>query len=185
MVRTWYNKKSKADKEEAGMPFEQGLFTEYKRIMETTNVQKCYQQVLKLIRFISSELEKELPEYTFMGRVVENQMDFSYFQATRERLKALGLKVQVVFVHSSCEFEVWISGYNRKIQCSHHKRLLATGCPFALCADPERNDFILKAAVEKTITDDTPEEIVAEIKTKIAKLEAYMQEHQTREPAER
>lgn len=56
------------------MQFDQGLFKEYKRIMETTDVQKCYQQILKLIRYISSELEKKMPEYTFMGRVVENQM---------------------------------------------------------------------------------------------------------------
>ena len=38
------------------MQFEQDSFREYKRIMETTNVQKCYQQILKLIRYISSEL---------------------------------------------------------------------------------------------------------------------------------
>ena len=56
------------------------------------------------IKYISAELEKELPEYTFMGRVVENQMDFSYFQATRESLKESGLKVQVVFIHSTCKF---------------------------------------------------------------------------------
>lgn len=131
------------------MRFEQGLFREYKRIIETTNVQKCYQQILKLIRNISSELEKEMPEYTFMGRVVENQMDFSYFQATRKSLKEAGLKIQVVFVHNTCEFEVWISGYNRKIQCSYYEQLHHTECPFAVCASPERNDFIIKAVAEK------------------------------------
>ncbi|WP_295342466.1 hypothetical protein [uncultured Subdoligranulum sp.] len=40
------------------MQFEQDLFKEYKRIMETTNLQKCYQQILKLIRCISSGLAK-------------------------------------------------------------------------------------------------------------------------------
>ena len=40
------------------MQFEQDLFKEYKRIMETTNLQKCYQQILKLTRYISSKLEK-------------------------------------------------------------------------------------------------------------------------------
>lgn len=116
-----------------------------------------------------------MPEYTFMGRVVENQMDFSYFQATRESLKETGLKVQIVFIHNTCEFEVWISGYNRKIQCRYYKMLYNSACPFEVCSDPEKNDFILKATVEKGITTDTPEAIIAEIKGKIIELEAYIQ----------
>lgn len=156
------------------MSFDQSLFREYKRIMETTNVKKCYQQILKFIRYVSAELEKEMPEYTFMGRVVENQMDFSYFQATRKNLKEAGLKIQVVFMHSTCEFEVWISGYNRKSQCSYYERLRHTECPFEVCSNPERNDFIIKAIMEKTITADTPEAIIAEIKRKIVELEEYI-----------
>ncbi len=127
------------------------------------------------IKYISAELEKELPEYTFMGRVVENQMDFSYFQATRETLKESGLKVQVVFIHSTCKFEVWISGYNRKIQSRYYKMLCNSECLFEVCSDPERNDFILKAPVEKEITTDTPEAIIAEIKGKVTELETYIQ----------
>lgn len=157
------------------MSFDQSVFWEYKHILETTTVQQGYQQVIQLIKYISAELEKELPEYTFMGRVVENQMDFSYFQATRESLKESGLKVQVVFIHSTCKFEVWISGYNRKIQSRYYKMLCNSECPFEVCSDPERNDFILKAPVEKEITTDTPEAIIAEIKGKVTELETYIQ----------
>lgn len=167
------------------MQFEQDSFREYKRIMETTNVQKCYQQILKLIRYISSELENEMPEYTFMGRVVENQMDFTYFQVTRESLKEANLKIQVVFLHSTCEFEVWISGYSRKIQCSYYERLRYTECPFEMCANPERNDFIIKTVVRKTITTDAPEAIIDEIKRKIVELEEYIKKYQRLETTER
>lgn len=176
MAQVWYNnKQDTVNKEGPSMPFEQSLFGEYKRIIETTNIQKCYQQIMKLIKYISSELEKEMPEYTFMGRVVENQMDFSYFQATRESLKKSGLKVQVVFVHGTCEFEIWISGYNRKIQCSCYEMLRNSACPFEMCSNPERNDFIIKAVAEKKITSDSPESIIAEIKSKIVELEDYIQ----------
>lgn len=167
------------------MQFEQDSFREYKRIMETTNVQKCYRQILKLIRYISSELEKEMPEYTFMGRVVENQMDFTYFQVTRESLKEAGLKIQVVFLHSTCEFEVWISGYSKKIQCSYYERLRYTECPFEMCANPERNDFIIKTVARKKITTDAPEVIIAEIKRKIVELEEYIKKYQRLETTER
>ena len=123
------------------MPFEQDLFREYKRVMETTRIQACYQQIIRLIKYISSQLEKEMPEYTF-------------------------------------EFEVWISGYNRKIQCSYYERLRHTQCPFEVCANPERTDFIIKAVVEKTITTDAPETIIAEIKSKIVELEEHMKKYQ-------
>lgn len=166
------------------MQFEQDLFGEYKRIIETTDVQKCYQQILKLIRYISSKLEKEMPEYTFMGRVVENQMDFSYFQATKESLKAAGLKIQIVFMHRTCEFEVWISGYNRKIQCSYYERLRHTECPFEICTNPERNDFIIRAVARKTIVTDSPEAIIAEMKRKMAELEEYIKKYQRLETTE-
>ena len=73
------------------MQFEQDLFKEYKRIMETTNLQKRYQQILKLIRYISSKLEKEMPEYMFMCRVVEHQIAFSYFEASTKSLIEAGL----------------------------------------------------------------------------------------------
>lgn len=53
-----------------------------------------------------------------------------------------------------------------------------------ICSDPERNDFIIKAVTEKKITTDSPEEIIAEIKRKIVKLEAYIQKYQTCETAE-
>lgn len=166
------------------MQFEQGLFREYKHIMETTNVQRCYQHILKLIRYISSELEKEMPEYTFMGRVVENQMDFSYFQATRESLKEAGLKIQVVFMHSTCDFEVWLSGYNRKIQCSYYERLRHTECPFEVCSNPEKNDFIIKAIVGTKVTTDAPEAIIAEIKRKVVELEEHVKKYQRLETTE-
>ena len=167
------------------MQFEQDLFKEYKRITETTNLQKCYQQILKLIRYISSKLEKEMPEYMFMGRVVENQMDFSYFQATTKSLKEAGLKIQVVFMHRTCEFEIWISGYSRKIQCSYYERLRYTECPFEMCATPERNDFIIKTVARKKITTDAPEVIIAEIKRKIVELEEYIKKYQRLETTER
>ena len=121
----------------------------------------------------------------FMGRVVENQMDFSYFQATTKSLKKAGLKIQVVFMHRTCEFEIWISGYSRKIQCSYYERLRYTECPFEMCANPERNDFIIKTVARKKITTDAPEVIIAEIKRKIVELEEYIKKYQRLETTER
>lgn len=157
------------------MTFDKNLFIGYKNIIETTNIQKCYQEIIRLIKYISLELEKEMPEYSFMGRVVENQMDFSYFQVTRQSLKELGLKVQIIFMHSTCKFEVWISGYNRKVQRNYYELLCNSDCPFEMCLNPERNDFIIKTVIETVAETDEPAAIIAEIKAKIAELESYIQ----------
>ena len=167
------------------MQFEQDSFREYKRIMETTNVQKCYQQILKLIRYISSKLEKEMPEYMFMGRVVENQMDFTYFQVTWESLKEAGLKIQVVFMHRTCEFEIWISGYSRKIQCSYYERLRYTECPFEMCANPGKKRFYNQDRGEKKDNDRCAGGTRDLVKDKIVELEEYIKKYQRLETTER
>lgn len=38
-------------------------------------------------------------------------MDFSYFQPTNTELKPNGLKVQIVFIHKSCTFDVYMNPY--------------------------------------------------------------------------
>ncbi len=72
---------------------------EYKKIMKTTNIQKGYQELIKFFRYLKIYLEKELKEYTFAGNIVENSMDYSYFQFTNKKLKSNGLKIVIAFVH--------------------------------------------------------------------------------------
>lgn len=66
------------------MTFDRNLFVEYKRIMDNTMIRSCYRQVMSLIKTIASVLEERLPAYRFMKRIVENQMDVTYFQLTNE-----------------------------------------------------------------------------------------------------
>lgn len=155
------------------MEFDQNKFKEYKALLNTTPIQECYQQVIKLLKFISSRLEEEMTEYHFMKRLVENQMDFSYFQLTNENLKHKGLKLQVIFLHRTCQFEVWLSGYNRNIQKNYYEKLQDNDFPFTSCRNPLKNDYILKKNIEKNITEDNIEAIILEIKQTIRQLDAF------------
>lgn len=155
------------------MTFERDLLVEYKRIMDNTMIRSCYQQVISLIKTIASVLEERLPAYRFMKRIVENQMDVTYFQLTNERLKDRGLKIQVVFVHETCEFEVWMSGYNRNIQCAYAKVLAHQEHPFLVSTDPVRDDYIVKTVIKNKMTDADAESIVSEMQRKIEQLNEY------------
>lgn len=155
------------------MEFNNKLFAKYKRLMETTNIQECYQHILKFIKYISSRLEKDMITYNFMNRVVENRMDFAYFQITDKMFKELGLKIQVVFIYKTCMFEVWVSGYNRKIQENYYNKIHKLECPFEMCIDPNKNDYIVKLPIKSNIVIDDAEKIISEIKYSINKLEEF------------
>ena len=49
------------------MDFNVDLLLEYKELLQTTNLKECYQEFIKLFRYIRVALEKSMPEYKFQG----------------------------------------------------------------------------------------------------------------------
>lgn len=155
------------------MEFDNTLFIEYKHLMDTTNIQVCYQEIIKLIKYIHLNLKKEMPTYDFTNKIIENRMDFSYFQITNQSLKTNGLKIQVIFIHKTCTFEVWMSGYNRSIQSNYFNIIKNIQLPFKICNNPISNDYITKISITKNIITNDIESIISEIKEQINNLETY------------
>ena len=103
-----------------------------------------------MFRFLRVRLEQEMPAYTFQGGIVENAMDYSYFQCASPALKGLGLKLAVVFVHRPFRLEVWLSGRNRACQQQWHKRLQAGGTPLSWRRTrPGRTTFSARAVAQR------------------------------------
>lgn len=145
----------------------------YKTLLESTDIQKGYQEFISLFRFLRTELEKELKEFKFSGHIVENNMDFAYFQLTDDLLKSMGLKVQIIFVHKRFCFEVWVSGYNRKIQCKYYEMLKDISMPYILNNNPNRVDFIYKSTITEKFDMANGLEVVAIIKKAIIEIVGY------------
>ena len=133
------------------MNFDRNLLSEYKELLQTTNLRKGYQEFIKLFRYIRVSFEKNMPEYKFQGNIVENGMDYSYFLFTNESLKEKGLKIAIVFVHSNFQFEVWLSGYNRNYQLKYYDLLKGKNIPFQLTDNPARKDYILRVVLEENV----------------------------------
>lgn len=155
------------------MELSKELLAQYREFMLQTNVRECYQEMIHMLKVLRGTLEKDLPDFSFTGKVVENQMDVSYFQATTQELKARGLKLQVVFIHRTCQLEVWISGYNRKIQCQYYDRLQPLQCSYERCSNPERTDYIVKTPVNKSVGVDDFSCFSEEICQKMKELERF------------
>lgn len=117
---------------------------EYKRLIQTTNLQKGYQEFIKFFRNLRTYLQKEMPEYTFTGNIVENNMDYSYFQFTNDLLKSKGLKIVIAFVHADFDYQIWLSGINRETQHKHHEYLKDQSHPYVLTGNPSKTDYVLK-----------------------------------------
>lgn len=126
---------------------------EYQRLLQTTELQKGYQEFVKFFRQLRTYLQNEIPHFTFTGNIVENNMDYSYFQFTDADLKAEGLKIVVVFVHADFEYQIWLSGLNREIQTKHQQCMKAVFpleqifYPYlpVLTDNPAKTDYIVKA----------------------------------------
>lgn len=146
----------------------------YKNLLLTTELQLFYQEFIKLFRFLRIELEKELPNFSFSSNIVENNMDFSYFQLTDPDLKEKGIKIQIVFVHKDFRFEIWASGYNRKIQSRYYNHLKNQSMKYYLNNNPEKIDYILKAEIEKNIELDNGEIVVSKIKPVVLEMVDFM-----------
>ena len=101
-------------------------------------------------------------------------MDFSYFQLTDPDLKEKGIKIQIVFVHKDFRFEIWASGYNRKIQSRYYNHLKNQSMKYYLNNNPEKIDYILKAEIEKNIELDNGEIVISKIKHVVLEMVDFM-----------
>ena len=152
------------------MKFDLDKLNTYKNIIQTTNLQEGYQEFIRLFRYLRVELEKELKEFNFSSSIVENRMDFSHFHLTSKELKGNGLKVQIVFVHKEHDFEVWISGYNRKVQCEYHDKLNNREMDYILNQKPKEDDYILRSKIVKEVDISDGDALIAELKNEIYKI---------------
>jgi hypothetical protein len=140
---------------------------EYYSIMKNTSLQRSYQEFIKFFKYLRIYLEKEMAEYKFTGNIIENNMDYSYFQFSDEELKSKGLKIVVVFIHKLCNYEVWLSGLNREIQVKYYNKLIKNHKKYSLTTNPEKFDYILKNTIYDEENYDNVSKMLIEMKNKI------------------
>lgn len=144
------------------MNFDPALLETYRTLLQTTNLQKAYQEFIRLFRFLRNELERQLPDFRFQSGITENAMDYAYFSFTNPDLKEKGLKLVVAFDHKNFRLEVWLSGANRTTQCRWAERWRACSLPMELTQDPNHTDFVVRLPVETDLSDG--EKTVAAVK---------------------
>ena len=135
------------------MNFDPTLLETYRTLLQTTDVQKAYQEFIRLFRFLRNELERQLPDFRFQSSITENAMDYAYFSFTNPALKEKGLKLVVTFDHKNFRLEVWLSGANRTAQCRWAEQWRICPPPMELTYDPNHTDFVVRLLVETNLCD--------------------------------
>ncbi len=149
------------------MKINSNYISEYKKILQSTNLQKGYQEFVKFFRGFRTYLAGNLSEYKFTGNIVENNMDYSYFQFTNDELQSKGLKFVIAFTHNKFEYEIWLSGMNRKTQISYHDKLSKAKHAYTMSPDPNRFDYILKDKLFDEVNYDDCERLFDSAKNNI------------------
>ncbi|OUQ61774.1 hypothetical protein B5E56_00395 [Flavonifractor sp. An112] len=144
------------------MNFDPALLETYRALLQTTDLQKAYQEFVRLFRFLRNELERQLPDFRFQRSVTENAMDYTYFSFTNPALKEKDLKLVVAFEHKNFRLEVWLSGANRIAQCRWAEQWRACPPPMELTQQPNHTDFVVRLSVETDLSDG--EKTVAAVK---------------------
>lgn len=144
------------------MNFDPALLEMYRTLLQTTDLQKAYQEFIRLFRFLRNELERQMPDFRFQSNITENAMDYAYFSFTDPGLKEKGLKLVVVFDHKNFRLEVWLSGVNRTAQCRWAKQWSVCPPPMELTQEPNHTDFVVRLPVKTELSDG--EKMVAAVK---------------------
>ena len=153
------------------MTFDRELLASYKALLQRTNLQKAYQEFVRLFRYLRCALEQQMPDWRFQSGISENAMDYAYFSFTNQVFKEHGLKLTVAFVHRTFQLEVWLSGMNRGVQHRWAERLKDVPFPMKISDDPAHTDYLVRLPVQADLSDgDASAEKVKEAAEKLVSL---------------
>jgi hypothetical protein len=125
---------------------------EYKELMREGVVRKAYQGVMQYIMALRTYFSTKYPDYFVSGSIYFGYMDMTYFSFQPESFKQRKLRVAIVFIHETCQFQIWLAGYNKLVQSKYWKLLRESdwnGYPIV----PSTNG--VDSIIEYTIVQDT------------------------------
>ena len=94
---------------------------EYRKQLMKGAIQEAYRGLMVYFNALRVYLKKKYPDYFVSGSVYYGYMDMTYFSFYPKSFKPRKLKIAIVFVHDTFNFEVWLAGNNRVVQTKYWK----------------------------------------------------------------
>jgi hypothetical protein len=93
--------------------------TEYRKQLKKGDIKEAYKGLMKYIMDLRVYFKNRYPDYFVSGSIYYGYMDMTYFSFYPESLKQQKLKVAIVFIHDTFQFEAWLAGYNKQVQTKY------------------------------------------------------------------
>jgi hypothetical protein len=142
---------------------------EYQRQLDKGSIQEAYRGIMAFMSSLKSYLDNKYPDYS-TSALYYGYMDMSYFAFTPPSFKILKLKIAIVYLHESGEFEVWLTGSNRKIQAEYIRRLKDKNIgEYKLTQIGPGVDSIIESILVEHANFDDQEKLIKKIEEEIIK----------------
>ncbi len=116
---------------------------EYKKQLEKGCIQGAYRGLMGYIMDLRVYFKNKYPTY-FVSGIYQGYMDMTYFSFSPESLKSQKLKIAIVFIHETFRFEVWLAGYNKKVQNKYWKLFKEMDCKYHIPPTTKGVDSIME-----------------------------------------
>ena len=146
----------------------QESMNEYRKQLEKGSIKTAYKGLMEYIMNLRTHFADKYPDHFISGAIYYGYMDMTYFAFSPKSLKDRNLKIAIVIIHDTLQFEVWLTGYNKQVQSSYWKLFKESGwnkyqvVPTTKVADAiiehtlvENPDFSNLAALTKQIERST------------------------------
>ena len=148
------------------MPSMNALVQEYTQQLSKGVIQKAYRGIMAFMSDLRSDLSQNHPDFSVTG-LYFGYMDMTYFAFTPADLKAMKLKIAIVYLHEENSFEVWLGGVNRQVQAEYIKMLSEKDLgEYTLSKVEPGVDAIIAAQIIQQPDFDHPDGLIALIEEK-------------------
>ncbi|MBU5484385.1 hypothetical protein KQI86_08600 [Clostridium sp. MSJ-11] len=138
--------------------------SEYVKLLQETNLQKAYKGLIEYISELRKHFKENFSEYEVSGSLYQGYLDLTFFTLTTKEMKLKELKFAIVFIHDKMQFEVWLSGKNRAVMSSYHKKFSNYQLDnYTLAEDEKGMDSIIEAVLVDKPNFDNLIELTNEI----------------------
>lgn len=108
-------------------------------------LQTAYQGLMQYFRELRSHYVRQYPEFEVGSSIYQGYLDMTYFAIVPQSLKDRKLKIAIVFIYDEFQFEVWLSGANRKVQSEYWSLLQQSDVDkYSYASDPTSVDYLLR-----------------------------------------
>lgn len=116
----------------------------FKKQLHEGSIQQAYQGLMEYIHKLRLHFDKKYPEFSVASGIYYGYMDMTAFYLFPTSLKRRKLKISIVFVYETFQFEIWLSGANRDIQARYWDLLREKGWDkYRSASDPRKHDYVI------------------------------------------